>query len=816
MILRLTFLCSALLILLTSSHFCEADDLELLKQFEEQVRPLLETRCLKCHGEKKQEGGLRLDSLEAILKGGESGPTIVRGEPDTSLLIEAVNYASFEMPPGGKLEDSEVAVLTAWVAAGAPWPESLRQLRAQDGIISPEDREWWAFQPLHKPPVPQVENQEWVQNPIDAFVLAKLNDKNIHPAPQADRVTLVRRLFFDVLGLPPTQTDIDHFVADDSPDAWERLVDCTLADSRYGEHWARFWLDLVRYAESDGWNQDAYRPHIWRYRDYVVRSFNADKPYPVFVREQLAGDEIPGDDPDHLIAAGFLRLGIYEYNQRDARTQWDNIVTEMTDVTGDVFLGLGMSCARCHDHKFDPLLQTDYFKLRAFFEPVIWRDDVTGARDDERAKYEEKLAAWKAASQEVQEKIDALLQPYFDRKWESTAEKFPLDIQTCFHTPQEKRTSWDEQMAYLIGRQFEEEGGGPLKNISKEDKEAYEALKKQLAEFDDLKPPPLPAVMTISDFAGEISPTVIPDDATKTPVDPGFPSVLNTDGYCGEISATPVSDSTGRRTALAAWIGHPENALTMRVIVNRIWQQHFGRGIAPTTSDFGHLGQLPSHPELLDWLAATFVANGESFKDLHRLILTSSTWQQSATNPRADEYEQIDPSEQLLWRAPVRRLSAEQIRDAMLFATGDLNNTQGGASNDSETLRRALYVKSLRNTPDEFLHPFDRANGLKSIGERIGTTTPTQSLLMMNGSFTIESATRLADRLLSNRSFSCETLVEDAIQRVWGRSPTPAERERALEFIGMDGTHTASTIERNRLIDFCHVLLSSNEFLYVE
>ncbi len=813
---RLALLFVSQLLTMSPIHFAHADEAEVLKQFEQHVRPLLERRCLKCHGDKKQEGGLRLDSWGAVLAGGESGPAIVSGEPDESVLIEAVNYASLEMPPDGRLTDREIAALTAWVAAGAPWPESLTTLREQEAAITAEDREWWSFQPLNKPQFPTVNDSDWTRNPIDAFVLAKLEDNHLRPALRADRVTLIRRLYFDALGLPPSREDIELFVADDSVSAWEQLVDRLLADPRYGEHWARFWLDLVRYAESDGWNKDAYRPHIWRYRDYVVRSFNADKPYPTFVQEQLAGDEMPGDDPNQLIAAGFLRLGIYEYNQRDARTQWDNILYETTDVAGDVFLGMGMACARCHDHKFDPLLQTDYFRLRAFFEPLIWRDDLPGATEPERVAYQEQLAVWEAATQDVQSRIDEFLQPYFDRKWKSTVDKFPLNIQACFHTPEDERTSWEEQMAYLVSRQFEEEGDGPLKSITKEDKTTYEALKKELAEFDHLKPQPLPALMTVADFEGPVSPTVIPDDASETPIKPGFLSVLDTLPIPVEIESTRDEDSTGRRTALAEWIGHPQNPLTTRVIVNRIWQQHFGRGIVPTTSDFGHLGQRPSHPELLDWLTVTFVEQGWSFKDLHRMILTSATWQLSSDHPEAKGHVEIDPSEQLLWRAPVRRLSAEQIRDAMLSATGDLNDTQGGASGDAKSFRRGLYIKSLRNTPDEFLHAFDRANGLKSIGERIGTTTPTQSLLMMNGSFTVESATRLADRLLANGFDTSAKMIDDAVQRVWGRQPTDAERQQAFEFVGIETAESTATVDRDRLIDFCHILISSNEFLYVE
>ncbi|MCA9076789.1 MAG: PSD1 domain-containing protein [Planctomycetaceae bacterium] len=793
-----------------------ADDSDLLKEFEQHVRPLLESRCLKCHGEKKQEGGLRLDSLDAMLKGGESGPAIVRGHAKNSLLIEAVNYESLEMPPDGQLTEREIETLTDWVTAGAPWPASLAQLREQANSITEADRNWWAYQPLREPSIPHVSDREWVRNPIDAFVLDKLEEKQMSPAPQAERVGLVRRLYFDLIGLPPSRDDVERFLSDDSPDAWDRLIDRLLADSRYGEHWARFWLDLVRYAESDGWNQDAYRPHIWRYRDYVVRSFNADKPYPLFVREQLAGDEMPGDDPDQLIATGFLRLGIYEYNQRDARSQWDNIVNETTDVAGDVFLGMGMSCARCHDHKFDPILQTDYFQLRAFFEPLVWRDDITGATDQQRVEYEQKLNAWKKASREVQTKIDALLNPYFDKKWKSTAEKFPVEIQDCFYTPANERTSWDEQMAYLVSRQFEEEGGGPLKNMSKEDKGTYEELKKELAAFDHLKPAPLPILMSVTDHDGEISPTVIPDDGSQTPIDPGFPTVLEADSVSVNPQSFEASESSGRRTALAEWIGHPANPLTTRVIVNRIWQQHIGQGIVPTTNDFGHLGQMPSHPELLDWLTVTFIERGWSFKELHRLILTSSTWQQSSSHPDATDHEQKDPAEQLLWRAPVRRLSAEQIRDAMLSATRIMVDTSGGPSEDSTSLRRGLYIKSLRNTPDEFLDAFDRANGLKSIGIRSATTTPTQSLFLINGTFPVECASKLAARLIADDLETAAALMDELFSRVWGRPPNSGERQQAIDFVGTQPTERVTSQQQERLTDLCHLLLNSNEFLYVE
>ena len=328
---------------------------EAITHFEQHIRPILVTKCIKCHGEKKQEGKLRLDTRAAMLAGGESGPSIAPGKSAESLLVEAIKYESFEMPPTGQLSAKEIAQFERWIAAGAVWPEKIGSLRAGSGMIAPSDREWWAFQPLRKPDVPVDEDDRWSRNEIDRFVHARRVEQGMRPAPRADRATLVRRLYFDLLGLPPTPDEIDGFVNDESPDAWEKLIDRLLDDKRYGEHWARYWLDIVRFAESDGWNQDAFRANLWRYRDYVVNAFNDDKPYPEFVRQQLAGDEIDDDNPENLAAAGFLRLGIYEYNQRDARGHWNDIMNEMTDVTGDVFLGMGMACARLSRSQIRPI-----------------------------------------------------------------------------------------------------------------------------------------------------------------------------------------------------------------------------------------------------------------------------------------------------------------------------------------------------------------------------------------------------------------------------------------------------------------------------
>jgi hypothetical protein len=784
--------------------------------FEKHIRPLLATKCLECHGEQKQEGNLRLDTREAMLKGGDSGPALVPGKPGESLLVEAIEYESYEMPPSGQLADASIRQFKAWITHGAVWPLHLQSLRPASKTIDDSDRDWWAFRPLVKPDVPWLPEDNWSQTPVDRFVFHQLAEHTMRPAPRADETTLVRRLYFDLIGLPPSPQQIDEFLNNLSADRWEELIDNLLADPSYGEHWGRYWLDLVRYAESDGWNQDAYRPNIWRYRDYVVKSFNADRPYPEFVRQQLAGDEMANDDPESLAATGFLRLGIFEYNQRDAKSHWNDIINEMTDVTGDVFLGIGMACARCHDHKFDPVLRTDYYKLRSFFEPVIWRDDVSYATKQQLAEYESKLQIWQAASTDIRAEIDALLKPYHDRKWKSTVDKFPLDIQACFHKPLHERSSWDQQMAYLVERQFHEEGGGPLANMSKEDKAEHERLKKELAKHDQLKPLPPPQLMTVSDFDGPISQTLMPGSSSESPLRPGFPAVLVSHSATFDSTGTAEQSSRLRRKDLAEWIARPDNPLTTRLIVNRIWQGHFGRGIVGTPNDFGHLGQPPTHPELLDWLASTFVENGWSMKQLHKLILMSATWQQSAEHAQASAYGSLDPTDDLMWRAPVRRLSAEQIRDAMLFVSGELNKTVGGPSVEGSVARRSLYVRSHRNRPNDFLHAFDAASGLKSVAERNRTTTPTQSLMMINGQFSLRRAGKLAERVEKRGYSTAGEAIRYLTRLTWNRQPTEDEMAAALEFLDSQPEQQLQAIDEEKLVDMCHVLLNSSEFLYVD
>jgi hypothetical protein len=793
-----------------SGAYGDDADAARMQYFETHVRPVLASNCVSCHGPDKQKGNLRLDSHTAMLEGGSRGAAILPGNVSESLLIQAVRHADLEMPPTGPLLEEQIAVLEQWIDAGAFWPEHDAPILPVSDVKT-DHSDWWAVQPLTRPEVPAAPDDAWSRNPVDRFVYARMAEAGITTAPEASRAVLARRLYYDVIGLPPTPEELSAFLQDTSDDAWARLVDRLLDDPRYGEHWARFWLDLVRYAESDGWNKDSYRPHIWRYRDYVVRAFNADKPYPEFVREQLAGDELPQDDADHIIATGFLRLGIYEYNQRDARGQWNDIMNEITDVTGDAFLGVSMSCSRCHDHKFDPIPQSDYYSLRAFFEPLIWTDKVPGATAAEVAEHRDQQAVWEAKTATIRGEIEALCAPYYAKKWASTVDKFPLEIQACFYKPVSERNSWEHQMAYLVERQFHEEGQPALKGMSEEDKKKLEALEQELSAFDDIKPKPLPTVMSVRDFTREVSPTLIPRSREKDPVPPGFLSVLAAASDDPETLMPESVDSTGRRTALAKWIGNENNPLTTRVIVNRIWQQHFGEGIVPSSSDFGQLGQPPTHPALLDWLTREFIKSGWSMKHLHRLILNAAVWRQSSVHPRAEENLEKDPAEKLLWRFDTRRLKAEELRDAMLVAAGELQDQVGGPSVKGDTPRRSLYLQTKRNSPDTLLQAFDATNGLTSVAKRNETTTPIQALNLFNGDYVVGRAKKMAEAILADVE-TPDAAIALAFQRAWSRQPTDEERAGATALVQA----SSEGVEPERLADLCHVLLNSNGFLYVD
>lgn len=656
---------------------------------------------------------------------------------------------------------------------------------AARGKITEADRQWWAYQPVPesvavpRPAVKDARLERWARNGTDAFVLEGLLAAGLEPAPEAPREVLVRRLYLDVLGLPPTAQQVEAFVNDAAPDAWERLVDQVLESPHYGERWARHWLDLVRYADSDGYKADDYRPNAWRYRDYVIRAFNEDKPFDRFVLEQLAGDELFPDNPEALIATGYFRCGIYEYNNRDVVGQWTAILNDITDTTADVFLGMGLQCARCHDHKFDPLLQRDYFRLQAFFAPLELPERTEAVTAAERQAWQKRQAEWEAATADIRRQIDAIEQPHREKAQQDATIKFPPETRAIMAKTEAQRTPAETPLFELAWRQVTYEWSHLDTRIKGAEKEKIVTLRKQLAQFDNIKPAPLPTAMTVRDAGAAAPPVTIPAHEKEEPIEAGFPTILDP----APAVVHPVSGSTGRRAALAKWIASAANPLTARVMVNRIWQQHFGRGLCSTTSDFGTLGDKPSHPALLDWLTRDFVSGGWHCKRLHRLILTSAAWRQSSASTVAEHARLTDPENRLLWRWNTRRLDSEQIRDAIFSATGELDLAAGGPGVDSTKPRRAVYLKVLRNVRDPLADVFDSPQNFNSTPARNTTTTAVQSLLLSNSRFLMDRAAAMSQRLLTAHGGDDRALVEAAWQAATGHHPATNELEEALTFL---------------------------------
>jgi mono/diheme cytochrome c family protein len=748
-----------------------ADDL-----FEIHARPLLVAHCIRCHGETKQEAGLNLATRAGILAGGESGPAVVPGKPEASLLLEALRYESLEMPPTGRLDDAAITGIERWVAAGAPWPEAT--VLAPANPIKAGDRDWWCYRPIAAPSVPEPpgETPDWCRNEIDRFILHRLTAEGLAPAAEAPPATLLRRLHYAVTGLPPTEQMLDETTGGESlrdASASERLVDQLLASPAYGEHQARFWLDLVRYADTDGYRADGHRPHASEYRDYVIRSFNTDKPYDRFVTEQLAGDEIDPGNRDAIVATMFLRHWIYEWNQRDVEGQWQKILDDLTETTADVFLAQSLKCARCHDHKFDPLLQKDYYRLQAFFAPFQPTEARPVADRATLLSHGERMQAWKQATAHIRRRLHEIERPVLLAH--ATGEKptmFPPEIQALLAAWPDDLTAHERQIVALASRQFKLFPEKIDEWLDEKQAAERRELLDQLAAHDSLKPEPLPTQAFVAGDVGPAAPvTCFPDDRTKTAIEPGFLTLL--DPAAARIEQPPVSlGTTGRRTALARWITSPDNPLTARVIVNRVWQQHFGRGLSPSTSDLGHLGQPPSHPELLDWLASRFIRDGWSLKKLHRLILTSATFRQASDRPLDDRLAAVDPENRLLWRMPSRRLSGEEVTDTVLAASGAVTPGMTG--------QRAIYNRVRRNAPDPLLAAFDLPDRIQSAGERHVTTTPMQALLLANG-YWAQNQARMITRTCA--TVSDVDLVGLLHRRLFGRDASADEIERATEFV---------------------------------
>lgn len=755
----------------------------------EQAVALLDARCFKCHSHSagKNKGGLVMDTLAGLTVGGDSGAALISGDPAKSLFLQ--NILSTEpdemMPPkGDRLTKDEVALLQGWVKAGALWPKSRTKAvvagRYLPGTIGAKEKAWWSYQPVKRPALPPGP----AAHPLDRFIDARLAKEGLIPAGEADRATLLRRTTFDLTGLPPTPEQVAAFVADDSPGAFEKRVDALLASPAYGQRMARAWLDLVRYADSDGFRIDDFRPTAWRYRDYVIAAYNDNKPYDRFVQEQLAGDELFPGDPAALTALGYLRHWIYEYNNRDARGQWENILNDLTDTTGDVFLGAGMQCARCHDHKFDPILQRDYFALRSFFNNTLPVEDRPAWTKDQAADYARQLATWEEKTKEIRAELTA-----FEVKFRGYATKkavtiFPDDVQEMIQKDAATRTPYEQQVAALAWRQVDYEYDRLDRFIKEADSVKHADLKRKLAEHDKLKPTEPPYVLAVRETGKVGLDAIIPKKNTVVP--PAFLTVLsqNYPAEAARIAPVASGESTGRRAALARWLTDQGNPFTARLAMNRLWQLCFRRGLAPYASDFGNLGEPPSHPELLDWLADEFMAKGWDQKAMVRLVVTSAAYRRSSLHPAPQQGQLKDPQNVFLWRSQPQRLEAEQIRDALFAACGDLKtDKQAGPSVIYGEPVRSVFTRIMRNNRDPLADIFDAPQWFSSASSRDVTTTPIQSLLLLNSPFMLKRSETLARRVSSEAPGDEVAQVKRLYQLLYARAPSVIEAQQATAFL---------------------------------
>ncbi|HET6424534.1 MAG TPA: PSD1 and planctomycete cytochrome C domain-containing protein [Planctomycetaceae bacterium] len=792
-------------LLQTSSLFGFESSAAEVDFFEKQVRPVLVEHCQKCHGAAKQWANLRLDSREAMLKGGDNGPAIVPGQPEASLLIRAVRHTdeNLKMPENGKLADGQIAALVRWVEQGAVYPGgaiATAQLR---------DPNHWSFRPPVPQSLPAVKDVAWPQSPIDHFILAKLEAANVAPAAPADKRTLIRRVTFDLTGLPPTQAEIESFLNDQRPEAFAIVVDRLQDSPAYGEHWGRHWLDVARYADSNGLDENIAHGNAWRYRDYVVASINQDKPFDQFVIEQIAGDLLPfnSESQQHsqLIATGFLSIGPKVLAEVDQPKMRMDIVDEQIDAVGRVFLGLTLGCARCHDHKFDPITAGDYYGLAGIFKSTRtmdsyvkvakWHEHVLPSAEATKLKaaFDADVAARKQSLAEFITKADQ-------------AAKAGLAADAA--VPEKLETLYPDATKTELAK-----------------------LREQLAALER-DGPNLPTTMGVTD--DEIVDVAIHlrGDTQKL----GDVVRRRTPGSITGANSPEFPEKSSGRQQLAQWLMDPQHPLTARVLVNRVWRWHFGRGLVRTTDNFGLLGEAPSHPELLDWLAQRFIADGWSLKSLHRLLVNSSSYQQS-TVPRSETLE-ADPENRLLGRFSLRRLSAEEVRDALLMVSGQLDPTIGGSVlkvknrgylfdhtsidlTDYTSNRRSLYLPVIRNHVYDLFQLLDFPDPAVPTGDRSTSTVAPQALLMMNSDFVMQAAERVAMHVVEKHSSNPERLLA-VVNAIYGRDATKEEAASHQQFLDrvektlIDSETDAAIRTRHAWTILCHTLLASNEFIYVK
>jgi hypothetical protein len=832
--------------------------------FARDIAPLLRERCETCHGAEKQMGGLRLDNREAALAGGYSGSVIKPGNSAESRLIHLVSGLTEEliMPmTGAKLTSEQVGLLRAWIDQGAEWSEQAAAVPEVGNREKPKT-DHWAYLPPRRPPVPKVQDRAWLRNPLDAFVLAKLEDGGIQPSPEADRATLIRRVSLDLIGLPPTPEEVDQFLTDTHPDVYERLVDRLLASPHYGEKWARHWLDLARYADSDGYEKDLPRPHAWRWRDWVIHALNSNMPFDQFTIEQLAGDLLPNPTVEQKVATGFNRNTL---TNREGGIDLEEFrveeVVDRTNTLGTVWLGLTVGCARCHDHKYDPTFQKEYYQLYAFFnsaQKVNIEAPLAGEmgpflsrKSTYDRKWRELLEDYDVPEMEAEwEKnlLEAVLNPGANEVWDFSWGIVEILVdgaeQILRLNPSQRTQKQQDQLTEYFIQWY---GTNMVPGVSKDEhdklkfKELWEK-REQLKEkypglseaqiFVENPSPPKTHILIRGDFRRP-GVEVYPDTPRVLPPLPG--------------GAEPP------RLQLARWLVSGDHPLTARVTVNRMWQEFFGRGLVETSEDFGTRGELPTHPELLDWLAVEFMDNGWNVKKTHRLLVTSATYRQSSKI--RGELQGRDPYNKLLARQSRFRLSAELIRDVALSASGLLNPAIGGKSirppqpagmvklgfasdlrawredEGADRYRRGLYIFFQRTVPYPQLINFDAPDSLLACSRRGHSTTPLQALNLLNDPVFFEAAQGLAARVLREKQGSVADRIDYAFRLCLARLPKPRERERLLrhyhqqkEILGRDpksiellfpanGVEGVDPSEAAAWVGVSRVLLNLEEFI---
>ncbi len=860
-----------------------------VQHFLNKVKPILQQKCFTCHSPKLSMAELDLTTQENLLQGGSRGPAIIPGQPEESLLVQLITHQREPKMPKGEdqLSETDIEAIKTWIQQGALYDviatkkESEKnqsepskkqyEVEVSTGIERPELKEahlnFWSFQPLERYDVPDAIQSDWAQTPIDAFVLNRMEANGVQPAPKADKTTLIRRLYFDLIGLPPSPEQVDAFLQDDSPDAYKTLVNDLLSSKHFGERWSRHWLDVARYADSGGYEFDVVRPNAFPYRDFVIKAFNQDLPFHQFLKWQLAGDEYEPNNPMALAATGFCTSGPTISNQEAEINRYDEL-DDMVSTTSQAMLGLTVACARCHDHKFDPISQYDYYRLTAFFTSSkrtvreLAPKEAIEEHDELANEHKEKLKQAQAKLRTFEEKH---LQPI--RMAKIDALPITVEEKVLLKLPRYKDVKEQQKLLKQFEKELEISQEEIEASLSDYDLETYRYLKKQVTFLQDNPPKPLPKGLTLTDK--DVDPVLSyflgrGDPANKIAlVEPGFLSVLTPP----ELDENPprfvdkpkTAKTTFRRTALAEWITDAEQgagALSARVYTNRIWMHLMGKGLVATPNDFGFQGERPTHPKLLDWLATELLQNNGSTKHLIRLIVTSSVYQQSA-NPNESALV-LDPENKLWTRRPLKRLEAEVQRDAILAISGSLNPKMYGpgvkpymhpdaiatGSTDKwpqgvvdgpETWRRSVYMFIRRSVLHPLMSLFDAPDATSSCARRVETIVPTQALTFLNDKFMREQSALFAQRILDEcGSEDLETCIERVFRLALSRKPVPEEIDLAKEFIqeqqslyqsqqeSGSNDKSESTNDETKssmklaLTDFCQSVTNLNEFVYIQ